>query len=53
MPLVDLHAHTKHSDGTNTPSEVVYHYKRAGVRLMAVTDHDTLSAAKEAREKAE
>lgn len=52
MPLADLHAHTKHSDGTNTPSEVIYHYKKAGVRMMSVTDHDTLLASKEAREKA-
>jgi len=52
MPLTDLHAHTRHSDGTNSPSEVVYYYKRAGVRLMSVTDHDTLSANKEAAQKA-
>ena len=52
MPIADLHAHTRHSDGTNSPSEVVYYYKKAGVRLMSVTDHDTLSANKEASQKA-
>lgn len=52
MPLVDLHAHTNHSDGTNSPSEVVLYYKKAGIKLMSITDHDTLTAYKEAAEKA-
>ena len=52
MPLIDLHAHTNHSDGTNTPSEVVLYYKKAGIKLMSITDHDTLTAYKEASQKA-
>ena len=52
MPLTDLHAHTNHSDGTNSPSEVVLYYKKAGIRLMSITDHDTLTACKEAAQKA-
>lgn len=52
MPLLDLHAHTKHSDGTNTPSEVVYYYARAGVRMMSITDHDAITGNKEASQKA-
>lgn len=44
MPIVDLHAHTTFSDGTSSPSEVVYAYKQAGVQIMSVTDHDTLEA---------
>ena len=53
MPLIDLHAHTKYSDGTTTPAEVVRAYILAGVRMMAVTDHDTVAAVEEARQKAE
>lgn len=52
MPVADLHAHTNHSDGTSSPSAVVAYYKRAGVSLMSVTDHDTLTANKEAALKA-
>jgi predicted metal-dependent phosphoesterase TrpH len=52
MPIVDLHSHTKYSDGTTAPSEVVHAYIRAGVQMMAVTDHDTTAAVEEARQKA-
>lgn len=44
MPIVDLHAHTTFSDGMSSPSEVVYAYKKAGVQIMSITDHDTLEA---------
>lgn len=53
MPLTDLHAHTNHSDGTNSPSEVVLYYKKAGIKLMSITDHDTLTAYKEAARQAQ
>lgn len=52
MPIVDLHAHTTFSDGTSSPSEVVYAYKKAGVQIMAITDHDTLEALPQAKELA-
>ncbi|MDR1123998.1 MAG: PHP domain-containing protein [Elusimicrobiota bacterium] len=52
MPVIDLHSHTKYSDGTTSPDEVVRAYARAGVRMMAVTDHDTTDAVEEARQKA-
>lgn len=48
MPIVDLHAHTYFSDGTSSPSEVVYAYKKAGVQIMSITDHDTLEALPQA-----
>jgi len=49
MPIVDLHAHTTFSDGTSSPSEVVYVYKQAGVQIMSITDHDTLEALPQAQ----
>lgn len=52
MPLIDLHAHTKFSDGTTSPAEVLWNYLQAGVRLMSVTDHDTLEALPPAAQKA-
>lgn len=52
MPLIDLHAHTKFSDGTTTPAEVVHAYLTAGVKIMSITDHDTLDAVESAGLKA-
>ncbi len=53
MPMppdsVDLHTHTRHSDGLDTPAELVVKAARQGVRRLAVTDHDTLTALPEAR----
>lgn len=46
---VDLHAHTNHSDGLDTPAELVAKAARHEVRHLAVTDHDTLTALPEAR----
>ncbi len=41
MSGVDLHAHTTASDGTYTPAELVHEAVRRGVRVLAVTDHDS------------
>ena len=38
---VDLHSHTTASDGTFTPEELVREAARRGVRVLAVTDHDS------------
>jgi len=48
-PLVDLHSHTRASDGSDTPDELVAAAARAGIGVLAVTDHDTLAAAEAAR----
>jgi 3',5'-nucleoside bisphosphate phosphatase len=48
-PLVDLHAHTSASDGSDTPRELVAAAAAAGVGILAVTDHDTVAAVTEAR----
>jgi len=41
---VDFHCHTTASDGLLPPAEVVARAVRAGVELLAITDHDTLAA---------
>jgi 3',5'-nucleoside bisphosphate phosphatase len=45
---VDLHSHTTASDGTLTPRELVRAAARRGVRVLAVTDHDSTEGLGEA-----
>ncbi len=45
----DLHLHSVHSDGLHAPAEVVAKASAAGLRAMALTDHDTLSGIASAR----
>lgn len=45
---VDLHCHSTASDGALTPSELVARAHGRGVRLLALTDHDTLEGLPEA-----
>ena len=46
--MLELHCHTTFSDGTLTPTELVHAAVRAGVRVLAITDHDTISGWDEA-----
>lgn len=41
--MIDLHSHSTASDGTYSPQALIDLAYRAGVRLFAITDHDTLS----------
>ncbi len=51
---VDLHMHTDHSFDCATPAEVLIAEARArGLGAIAVTDHNEISGAKEARAKAD
>jgi predicted metal-dependent phosphoesterase TrpH len=49
---VDLHAHTTASDGTLTPAELVAEADRHGVRVLAITDHDSTDGVEAARKEA-
>lgn len=49
---IDLHIHSILSDGTDTPKEIVDKAKTLGIRLMSITDHDCIGAAKEASDYA-
>jgi len=44
---VDLHTHTTRSDGVVAPAVLVAQAVDAGVRLLALTDHDTLAGYRE------
>ena len=48
MDYVDLHVHSNASDGTCTPTEVVRLAARAGLKAIALTDHDTTAGIPEA-----
>jgi 3',5'-nucleoside bisphosphate phosphatase len=49
---VDLHSHTTASDGTLAPRELVRLAARHGVRVLAVTDHDSTGGVREAMDEA-
>jgi len=44
---IDLHSHTIRSDGVLEPADLVVAAAAEGVRLLAITDHDDLSAYRE------
>ena len=50
---VDLHTHTTASDGTYSPAELVAEAARRGVRVLAITDHDSTEGLAEAMAAAE
>ncbi len=50
---IDLHTHSTWSDGTDTPQELVCAGAAAGLRVLALTDHDTVGGWEEAATSAE
>lgn len=46
----DFHLHSTHSDGRKTPAELAEIANRNGLRVMALTDHDSLEGMEEMRE---
>jgi len=53
MPgAVDLHSHTTASDGSLTPPELVREAARRGLRVLAITDHDSTDGLAPALEEA-
>ena len=49
---IDLHTHSRASDGTQSPAELVRAAVEAGLDAFAITDHDTAEGWKEAAETA-
>ena len=47
-PRFDLQSHSTHSDGALPAAEVVQRAADAGVELLALSDHDTISGVSEA-----
>jgi len=46
----DLHVHSNASDGTDPPAEVMSRAARAGLDVVALTDHDTVAGHAQARQ---
>jgi predicted metal-dependent phosphoesterase TrpH len=46
--MIDLHTHTTASDGTDSPFELVNKALSAGIKTLAITDHDSTSGWNEA-----
>lgn len=53
VSMIDLHSHSTASDGTNSPAELVKKAYHTGIRILALTDHDTISGIVEARQAGE
>ena len=46
--MIDLHIHTKYSDGTNTPFEILQAAENLGLKQISITDHNCVDGAVEA-----
>ena len=53
FPLVDLHVHSVFSDGLKTPDELCAMAVKAGVKHIALCDHDTVNGLPDMRKAAE
>jgi predicted metal-dependent phosphoesterase TrpH len=50
---IDLHTHTRASDGLDTPAELAEHARQRGLSILGVTDHDTVDALDAVRRETE
>jgi predicted metal-dependent phosphoesterase TrpH len=48
LGFVDLHLHTTASDGAFSPTQIVRMAREAGLRAIAITDHDSMGGVAEA-----
>jgi 3',5'-nucleoside bisphosphate phosphatase len=51
--VIDLHSHTLHSDGDRSPAQLFAEAAAAGVKVLSVTDHDTVLGLDECRAASE
>jgi predicted metal-dependent phosphoesterase TrpH len=45
--MIDLHMHSNFSDGSMSPTELVEHAGKIGLKAIALTDHDTIDGVHE------
>lgn len=50
--FADLHLHSYHSDGDDSPSSIMKQAKRSGLKAVTLTDHNTLNGINEAKTEA-
>lgn len=48
--MIDLHTHTKASDGALSLEELIAEAEKAGLSAVAITDHDTVQAARKIKD---
>ena len=46
--MIDLHIHTYYSDGTKSVQEIFQYAKKAELRAISITDHNSIEGYKEA-----
>jgi predicted metal-dependent phosphoesterase TrpH len=46
--MIDLHTHSNFSDGTDSPAELINKALAAGVKIIALTDHDSVAGIAQA-----
>ena len=46
--MIDLHTHTNFSDGTDSPAQLINKALAAGISIIGLTDHDSISGWQEA-----
>lgn len=51
--MIDLHTHSKVSDGILNPKDLIFYGASKGVSIMALTDHDTVDGLEEAQNAAD
>ncbi|MDE0331830.1 MAG: PHP domain-containing protein [Nitrospinae bacterium] len=51
--VVELHTHSNMSDGLESPEKLIRRAKRAGIRVISLTDHDTVAGLPRAGAEAE
>jgi predicted metal-dependent phosphoesterase TrpH len=49
--FADLHLHSQYSDGTYTPAELAEAARKHGLKVIALTDHDTVEGCELTREE--
>ena len=50
--VVEFHTHSNMSDGLESPEKLVRRAKRAGIRILSLTDHDTVAGLSRAEAEA-
>ncbi|HXZ05254.1 MAG TPA: PHP domain-containing protein [Ktedonobacteraceae bacterium] len=50
---IDLHTHSTASDGVYSPTELLHKAKEVGLRILALTDHDSTGGLEEAKQAAQ
>ena len=52
LDIIDLHTHSDYSDGSMSPEEVIDAASKAGLRAVALTDHETAAGTARAAQAA-